>query len=135
MGNVLPFRSQQPTSSLRLREIAQDGIGELSKWFAANKGARAKFRIRVQHLQKIHRADWNKKQFRGLGGGLFEIKWSNRDRIEFRAIGFDREDSFVMLVGCTHKMNIYDPQNSLNTAKRLKKEVQDGYWRTVEFTP
>jgi hypothetical protein len=134
MGNVIPFRTQQPTNSLRLREIVRGDIGELSKWFAANVSARAKFRIRVQHLQKINRAEWNKAQFRGLGDGLFEIKWSLGGK-QFRAIGFDREGFFVMVVGCTHKMNIYDPQNCLNTAKRLKREVQDGYWRTVEFTP
>src|SRR5580658_6209296 len=117
MGNVLPFRTQQPTSSLRLREIVRGDVGELSQWFAVNVSARAKFRIRVQHLQKINRAEWNKKQFRSLGGGLFEIKWSNRDKIEFRAIGFDREGSFVVVIGCNHKMGVYDPPKSLETAK------------------
>lgn len=134
IGNVLPFRSQQTISSLRLREISRNGIGRLTVWFLDNRGARAKFRIRVQHLRKIERADWSWKQFHGLDGGLSEIKWKAGNK-QFRAIGFDRGGHFVMVIGCTHKMNIYDPVSCLDSALRLKKEAENGEWDIIEFEP
>src|SRR5271154_5828098 len=132
MGNVLPFRSQQPTATLRLREIVKADHGGMTKWFQANRGARARFRVRVSNLQKVPRAECNIAQFRKLDDGLYEIKWKFADK-QFRAIGFDHEGWFVMLLGCTHKMSVYDPSECLNTAKRLKKEVQNGQWKTVPF--
>lgn len=141
MGNVLPFRSPQSAPTLRLREIVKGDKddkgerrdkGEMTKWFAENRGSRAKFRIRVGNLQKVPRAEWNVAQFRNLGEGLSEIKWKFADK-QFRAIGFDHEGSFVMLLGCTHKMNVYDPSQCLSTAKRLRKEVQNGEWKTIAF--
>jgi hypothetical protein len=134
MGYVLPFRAQPATPSLRLREVAKGGIGEITQWFAANRGARARFRIRVEHLQKIPRTDWNVAQFRKLHEGLAEIKWKCGKK-QFRAIGFDFSDSFVMVIGCTHKMNVYDPVECLKTAKRIKGEVENGIRRTIAFTP
>ena len=134
MADVLPFRVQPQVPSLRLREVAKDGIGEITQWFAANKGARARFRIRVQHLQKTPRTDWNVAQFRKLDEGLAEIKWKCEKK-QFRAIGFDSSGSFVMVIGCTHKMNVYDPVECLKTAKRIKGEVDNGIRQTIGFTP
>ena len=131
---VLPFRTPQPAASLRLREVVKDGEGELTRWFALNRGSRAKFRIRVQHLQKTSRTEWNKKQFKYLRDGLAEIKWKCSDK-EFRAVGFDFKGFFVMLLGCTHKQGVYDPHNWLNTAKKLKGEVENEQWHTAAFEP
>lgn len=134
IGNILQFRSQPLATSLRLREVARDGKGEITQWFTANKGARAKFRIRVQHLQKMPRTDWNGAQFHKLAEGLAEIKWKCGKK-QFRAVGFDFSGSFVMVLGCTHKMNIYDPPESLKTALRIKGEVENGIRQTIGFTP
>jgi hypothetical protein len=134
IGKVLQFRAQSPAESLRLREVAKEGVGEISQWFAENKGARAKFRIRVQHLLKMLRTDWNVAQFRKLDDGLAEIKWKCGKK-QFRAIGFDFSGSFVMVLGCTHKMNVYAPSECLKTAQRIKGEVENGIRQTIEFTP
>jgi phage-related protein len=134
MANVLPFRLPVPTVSLRLREVVKDGSREMSKWFAANTGARARFRIRVEHLQKIDRNDWAWAQFHKLEDGLAEIKWKSGKK-QFRAIGFDHNGWFVMVLGCTHKMSVYDPPGYLTTAKRIMREVENEQWNTVEFTP
>lgn len=134
IGNVLQFRPQPPATSLRLREVAKDGNGEITRWFVANKGARARFRIRVQHLQKMPRTDWNATQFHKLADGLAEIKWKCGKK-QFRAIGFDFAGSFVMVLGCTHKMNVYDPSECLKTALRIKGEVGNGIRQTIEFKP
>ena len=134
MGNVLPFRPQAQVSTLRLREISRNGVGRLTTWFSDNRGARAKFRIRVQHLAKIASKDWTWQQFHSLGDGISEIKWKTGNK-QFRAIGFDRDGFFVMVIGCTHKMKVYDPPECLKSAIRLKKEVENGEWDIVEFEP
>lgn len=133
MDNVLQFRSS-PITSLSLREIKNDRGGAITNWLAKNSGARARFRIRVENLRNIPRIEWNWKQFHGLEDGLAEIKWKAQDK-EFRAIGFDFEGAFVMVIGCSHKQNVYDPQSCLETAKRLKGEVERGQWRTISFEP
>ena len=132
MGNILQFRSAQPKDSLRLREITRDNGGELTNWFKKNVAALARFRIRVAHLRKMERTDWNWKQFHKLDDGLAEIKWESGKK-QFRVIGFDHQDAFLMLIGCCHKDDIYDPPSCLVTAKRLKKEVENDEWNTRIF--
>lgn len=134
MANVLQFPPAVAPSSLVLREALGNGKGELTAWFTANKGARAHFRVRVGHLRKTDRVEWNKKQFRKLDKGLAEIKWKS-GKTQCRAIGFDHKGAFVMVVGCTHKMNVYDPPGALATAERIKTEVQNGKRSTAEFEP
>lgn len=132
MSNVVQFPVQ---SSLRLRDIiGTSGKGVIGSWIAAHPGARARLRIRVQHLRRIPRTEWTKKQFRPLGDGLFEIKWE-WNNVQFRIAGFDHNGFFVMVVGYTHKQKVYDPRNWLETAKRRKGEVKYDKWRTVEFEP
>lgn len=133
---VLHFPSPPKSNSLVLREVVCGRGGELTEWFKSNVGARAKFRVRVQNLRRVSRAEWNKKQFRYLENGLAEIKWKWKDgKKEFRAIGFDHAGAFVMLVGCSHKQNVYDPPRVMSTAKRLKGEVENGKWKTASFEP
>lgn len=135
MVNVLPFRPQPQAGSFTLREVVgSDCTGEISRWFASNRAARAKFRVRINHLRGFPRTEWNKKQFRSVGDGLWEIKWKSADK-QFRAIGFDRQGAFILLIGCTHKDDVYGPPNCLKTAQKLKKEVEDGQRKSIEFTP
>jgi hypothetical protein len=85
-------------------------------------------------MQQVSRTDWNRKQFHKLDFGLAEIKWKCAGK-EFRALGFDFNGSFLMLLGCTHKQGVYDPPDWLKTAKRLKGEVENGQWNTGSFNP
>src|SRR5271156_1319833 len=101
MVKILEFRSPKTIQVLKLQEIVNGETGELTKWFSKNQGARARFRIRVGHMQKIPRAEWNRKWFHGLDGGISEIKWSFGGK-QFRALGFDSDGAFLMLIGCTH---------------------------------
>jgi phage-related protein len=134
MATVIQFPSPPP-SSLRLREVVgNNGRGVVTSWLSLHSEARARFRIRVRNLRRIGRVDWPKTQFRHLGNGLAEIKWKAGKK-EFRAIGFDHDDHFVMVLGCTHKQNVYDPPDCLNTAARRRREVEHGKWRTIDFEP
>lgn len=86
----------------------------------------------MDYMLRIPRTDLNKKQFRYLADGLWEIKWE-ADKKTWRAIGFDREGHFVMVLGCSHKDGVYEPRNWLNTAKQRKKETLEGKWRIIDY--
>ena len=133
MAPVIQFPKQTGVS-FRLQEIAgSSGKGVITAWLSGYGDGRARFRIRVMRLRQSQRP-WPKTEFRPLGKGLFEIKWKAGKK-EFRAIGFERKDYFVMVIGCTHKQNVYDPHDCLNTAARRKGEVEHGNWRTIDFEP
>ena len=75
---------KEPSASLRLRQAQKvSGSGVLDDELHGDATARADFRVRVLHVQKFPREQWHKKQFRSLGGKLFEIKWTSR-KVEWR---------------------------------------------------
>jgi hypothetical protein len=125
---------QPERSYLRLQEIVGAGqlVGEISVWMSGSPAARAALRVRTENLAKTNRAQWNKTQFRKIEGELCEIKWK-ADNVQWRALGFDYEGFFVMVSGCTHKGNTYDPPGWKETALRRIKEVKNGQWNRVEF--
>jgi hypothetical protein len=130
MGNVVHFPA---SNNLRLKEIVGSRGGVITEWLSRNQGARARLRIRVLNLRRMPRTEWKKTEFRYVGNGLAEIKW--KAGIQFRIIGFDHGGYFVCVLGCTHKQNIYDPPEWLDTAKRRKREVENGQWSTILFEP
>jgi hypothetical protein len=126
---------KSPAPSLRLREITgADGQGVITSWLARHSEAKARFRVRVGNLSKVPRTDWTKKQFHKLkdADGVAEIKWEAANK-QWRAMGFDKDGYFVMLVGCTHKDDNYDPSNCINTAIRLKQETERGRHSLIDF--
>jgi hypothetical protein len=131
MGKVIAISG----SGFRLKELAgPSGKGLITSWLSHYPGARAKFRVRVKNLRSTPQTQWTKKQFRSLGNGLFEIKWKFSKK-EFRSVGFYHGGFFVMLIGCTHKQNVYDPPSWLESAKYRKGEVENGQWNTVDHEP
>lgn len=80
------------------------------------------------------RTEWQWKQFHALNYGLSEFKWEAQNK-QFRLVGFDFDGAFVLLIGCTHKMNVYEPHGCLETAKRIKGEVERGERTTISFEP
>jgi phage-related protein len=131
MGEIVQFESAGTV--FRLRELIS-GKGVITRWLAKEHGARARFRIRVRDLRRIPRADWTKKQFNGLGDDVYEIKWEFGKK-QWRALGFDSKGYFVMVLGCTHKDDVYDPVECLHTAKRRKKEAERGEWGIADYEP
>src|ERR1700690_382660 len=126
--NVVAFPAPSPL--LHLAElVGANGDGVITVWLLRYPGARAKLRIRIQHLRRVPQADWHKKQFRYLGDGLAEIKWTFGKK-KFRAVGFYQGGFFLMVIGCTHKQGVYEPHGWLETAKRRKREVENELWNT-----
>jgi hypothetical protein len=133
MGDVLKFEAA--ATVFRLQEIVGgNGKGAITAWLSKFPGSRARFRVRVRDLRRIPRADWTKKQFNGLGDGLHEIKWEWGKK-QWRALGFDRNGYFVMVLGCTHKQNVYDPVECLTTARKRKGDTEKELWGIVGYEP
>jgi putative component of toxin-antitoxin plasmid stabilization module len=119
---------------LRLKQIAGiDKIGVITNWLKKEPAARARFRVRVEYLAKFPETERNKKQFRHLGKGLYEIKWESGK--PYRALGYNEGGYFVMVLGCTHKDKVYDPPNCKTTAARLMEESKNGYWNIIDYDP
>jgi hypothetical protein len=60
--------------------------------------------------------------------GYWELRWT-AEKVEHRIFGYYGGPSqFVMLIGCTHKGKVYDPQDAFNTLKKLRQklEVKEG---------
>jgi phage-related protein len=133
MGDVVQFEAS--VTVFRLQEIVgANGMGVITTWLSKHAGARARFRVRVKGLRRTTRSDWTKKQFRALGNGISEVKWE-WEKKQWRAIGFDYKGYFVMVLGCTHKDNVYDPVDWLKTSKQRKSEIERGLWRVIDYEP
>ena len=73
------------------------------------------------------------KQLKGRGAGLTELRW-NVGRVPYRIIGYQSGDhEYVMLIGCTHNANKYNPPNAIETARARKEAIQKGVASRVEY--
>lgn len=66
------------------------------------------------------------------GEGLGELRWQSGNR-QHRLLGFFLGSYWYAVVGCTHKQQVYSPADSLETAKKYKKQIERGEVRTVEY--
>jgi hypothetical protein len=79
--------------------------------------------------------DWHPPEYRRSlrgGEGLGELRWRSENK-QHRLLGFFTKGAWYAVVGCTHKQQIYDPADSLATAKRYKKQIERGEVQTVEY--
>lgn len=122
MGTVRPA----PIVYLRVQQATDaQGRGLITEWLSRQGEARAKFHTRLKYFAKIPRADLNKKQFRHIEDGIWEIKWEAGNK-QWRALGFDHAEWFVMVLGCTHKDGVYDPRDWKKSAKNRRDETVRG---------
>lgn len=134
------IQAPQPAGpTLRLAELRKRGVrvGIISSWIGEGE-ARASMRARVKHLARIPRAEWDTKHFRRLSipqcTGIYELKWK-AEKKQFRVAGYDYKGFFVMVLGFTHKGNVYDPPGWKNTLKKNRKDVDNGNFEILEFEP
>lgn len=66
------------------------------------------------------------------GDGLGELRWNSEGK-KYRLLGFFRDGYWYAVVGCTHKQQRYDPSDALETAKRYKRQIENGHARTVDY--
>jgi hypothetical protein len=91
--------------------------------------ARAAFQRAVAHLAVTPKNEWQEPQAKKLKGKepLFEIRFK-ANRCATRALGFfdDSNGIFTITLICTHKQNVYKPNDALTTAQNRAKQVGDG---------
>ena len=131
-------KCEEESSSLRLAELCKSGeIGDgiISTWIG-NSDARANMHTRTFNLARIPRIEWDIDHFRPIKGikDFYELKWKAEGK-QFRAAGYFYHGYFVMVLGFTHKDQVYDPPRWKEIIKRRRKEVGDGNWKIVEFEP
>ncbi len=72
---------------------------------------------------------WSPAVFRPRMRGydeLSEIRLKS-DGIQIRLVGcFKPGFRYILLIGCTHKQQIYDPKDALKTAERRKRQIDRG---------
>jgi hypothetical protein len=67
--------------------------------------------------------DWPSEICKPLKGhtGYWELRWTS-EKVEHRILGYKELESFVMLVGCTHKQRVYDPHGAFQILRdRISK--------------
>ena len=70
-----------------------------------------------------------------LGGALRELgelRWMSNKK-QHRLIGYFDGDTFIAVLGCTHKQKRYDPADALDTAARRKRQIETGEGTTCEY--
>lgn len=110
--------------------ISPSGKNMITDWYAGlSYQEQADFDTLMSILVKTQQ--WREPAFKRLQGrpyaGLGELRFKS-ERKQHRVIGFHGlgPRQFTLLIGGTHKQNIYNPPHALDTAVRRKREVESG---------
>jgi hypothetical protein len=66
------------------------------------------------------------------GDGLGELRWDSCGR-RHRLLGFFKDGYWFAVMGCTHKQQVYNPADALETAKKNKRAIERGQVDTVDY--
>jgi hypothetical protein len=66
------------------------------------------------------------------GEGLGELRWLSGDK-QHRLIGFFMKGYWYAVIGCTHKQQIYNPPDAIETGKKRKKQIEREEVNTVDY--
>ena len=61
-----------------------------------------------------------------------ELRWNTCGR-QHRLVGYFEDGVFVALMGCVHKMNIYDPHDAIETAEKRLGQINRKEATTCEY--
>jgi hypothetical protein len=89
----------------------------------------------LKNMRRMAAKDWKMPDYRAaLKGykGLGELRWISMKK-QHRLIGFFKDGVWYAVVGCTHKQQVYDPHDALDTAKRYKGQIERGEVITVDY--
>ena len=107
----------------------------IKNWFDdISVQAQADFVTLISQLEVLK--DWAMPEFRLLRGKNFkdlgELRFKTEKK-QHRIIGFaSKEDEYILLIGCFHKDNVYNPRDALETAIKRKRLVKSGEGRICE---
>lgn len=84
---------------------------------------RARLDVFLDRIAKMHK--WPPGICDPIRGhsGFWELRWT-AEKVEHRIFGYYGGSlCFVMLVGCTHKGKVYDPQSAFETMEDRKERI------------
>jgi hypothetical protein len=64
--------------------------------------------------------------------GIGELRWPSEKK-QHRLVGYLKDGAYFALIGCTHKQQVYDPPDALDTADKRKSDIVEGRARTVPY--
>lgn len=87
------------------------------------------FKTRLRYLANTPKADWKKPHARKLKGvkDLYEIRFE-ANNVQHRPLGFFGlgAKEFTILIWATHKQDIYDPSEAIETAEKRRALIEKG---------
>jgi hypothetical protein len=87
----------------------------------------------IKNMRKTK--DWKMPDYRPQLRGyskLGELRWVSNKK-QHRLVGYLKDGVFFALIGCTHKQQVYNPAEALDTADKRRNEIKDSKVRTVPY--
>lgn len=111
--------------------VSEAGRNKIADWYcdlsAAEQADADAFIAMVRKLK-----EWKMPDFKPLSAGLSELRWKSENK-QHRLIGYFKAGAFVLLIGCTHKQQIYSPSDALETASKRKKNLEAGKGKVSDY--
>ena len=114
--------------------VSLAGNNRIADWYL---GLSKQERSDADEFLKIMRRTrgWKLPEYRPRltnGNGLGELRWFSEGK-QHRLIGFFKGGFWYAVAGCTHKQQVYSPPDVLETAKRNKRQIENGTVTTVDY--
>jgi len=114
--------------------VSPSGNNKIADWYnGLSSQEQADADEFIQIMRKAR--DWSmpcyRPQLRGYKG-IGELRWTSGKR-QHRLVGYLKSGTFFALIGCTHKQQIYDPPDALDTAYKRKHQIENAEARTVDY--
>jgi len=101
--------------------VSAAGNNQITEWYCRQPvDCRVMFDDLLDILAK--KAEWGYPEFKNLGNGLGEIRWKF-GKVQHRIVGCDWKSppGYLLLMGCTHKQEIYSPPGAIDTADKRRR--------------
>ena len=113
--------------------VGSNGTNYIERWFQKEltDQQRSDLEALIGVLEKQER--WGMPDYRQLIGkhsALGEVRL--RAKPPIRLIGYKKGSEFILLIGCKHKGQIYDPPNALDTALSRKNDLESNHGETID---
>jgi hypothetical protein len=114
--------------------VSPAGNNRIADWYS---GLSAQEKADADEFLKNMRKtrEWKMPNYRPRlvnGEGLGELRWESEGK-QHRLLGFFADKCWYAVVGCTHKGQVYNPADALETAKKYKKQIEAKKVNTVEY--
>lgn len=113
--------------------VSDTGIDKVAQWYISIPAGDRTFAYRAI-LEAQRTKDWRTLDYKRLARGLGELRWKAGEK-QYRLFGFFGEGVWYAVMGCTHKMQVYNPHDAPNQAEKRMGKIRRGEVTTNEFHP